>query len=258
VSIRTGLDRHTDMRTVERRWARAGDRRSRLQTGHAGTQPPSSEGVAPPQVIQGESRLTCLWDDIHHLSVRYPRDHKEETRARIVQAASRRFRKGGAGVAIGELMKTLKLTHGGFYRHFKSKDALFAEAIERAFEEGAARMTQAAAAAKGHELEAIICTYLSEGHCNDPAGGCALAGLASEVARQPRAVRAALDRAILLHSETMARYMPGSTEDERRGNALALFSGMSGSLGLARALVDDDLRRTVLASARKMYLEAYT
>src|SRR5712691_1764886 len=103
--------------------------------------------------------------------MRYPAEHKEETRERIVRAASRRFRRGGAGVGIGQLMKTLNLTHGGFYRHFKSKDDPIAKAPP------------------GRELQTIIETYLSDEHCVDPAGGCPVAALSQEVGRHSPAVR---------------------------------------------------------------------
>ncbi|HYS54334.1 MAG TPA: TetR/AcrR family transcriptional regulator [Thermoanaerobaculia bacterium] len=190
--------------------------------------------------------------------MRYPADHKEETRERIVLAASRRFRRAGAGVGIGQLMKTLKMTHGGFYRHFKSKDDLFEAALRKGFEDMRARMLAAIAGAPpGHELEAIIETYLSERHCADAAGGCPVAALASEIAREPRAVRAAFDRAIQEATAAVARFMTGATEDERRRKAGVLLSGMSGTLAVARAISDDDLRRRILSGARKIYIEAF-
>ena len=191
-------------------------------------------------------------------SMRYPAEHKEETRERIIRAASRRFRRAGAGVGIGQLMKTLKMTHGGFYRHFKSKDDLFEAALTESFEEMRARMTAAIAEAPaGHELQAIIGTYLSDEHCADAAGGCPVAALASEVARQPRAVRAAFDRAIQQATSRMATFMTGATEEERRRKAGVLFSGMSGTLAVARAVSDEDLRKRILAAARKIYVEAF-
>ena len=191
-------------------------------------------------------------------SMRYPAEHKEETRARIVHAASRRFRRAGAGVGIGQLMKTLKMTHGGFYRHFKSKNALLVAALTQGFEEMRARMSLAIAkAAPGRELEAIIETYLSDQHCADSSGGCPVAALASEIARQPRAVRAEFDRAIQQSTSRMAVYMTGDTEEDRRRKAGVLFSGMSGTLSVARAVSDDDLRRRILAAGRKIYIEAF-
>jgi TetR/AcrR family transcriptional repressor of nem operon len=155
-------------------------------------------------------------------------------------------------------MKALKLTHGGFYRHFDSKDDLFAEALEKAFEDSRARVERAVKnAPPGKELRAIIESYLSEEHCADPAGGCPIAALASEVARHPRAVRKAMDRALMLNGPAIARYMPGATEAERRGKTIALMSAMAGSMGMARAVADEGLRRTILDSARRMFLEAF-
>jgi TetR/AcrR family transcriptional repressor of nem operon len=192
------------------------------------------------------------------LRMRYPAEHKEETRERIVQAASRRFRRAGAGVGIGQLMKTLKMTHGGFYRHFKSKDDLVVQALAKGFQEMRARMAAGIAKAPpGRELEVIIETYLSEQHCADAADGCPVAALAAEIGRQPRAVRAAFDREVQQVATTMSRFMTGATEEDRRRKAGVLFSGMSGTLAVARAVSDDHLRRTILSAARKIYIEAF-
>jgi TetR/AcrR family transcriptional repressor of nem operon len=190
--------------------------------------------------------------------MRYPAEHKEETRERIVHAASRRFRRAGAGVGIGRLMKTLKMTHGGFYRHFKSKDDLLVQALDMSFEEMRASMRATIAKAPpGRELQFAIEAYLSERHCADAAGGCPIAALATEIGRQPRAVRAAFDRAVQSVETTMAKFMTGATEEERRRKAGVLFSGMSGTLAVARAVSDDQLRRTILAAARRIYIEAF-
>jgi len=190
-------------------------------------------------------------------SMRYPAEHKEETRERIVQAASRRFRRAGAGVGIGQLMKTLKMTHGGFYRHFKSKNELLIEALDKSFADMQARRAGLTAKAKpGHELETIIEGYLSDAHCADAAGGCAVAALVSEIVRQPRAVRAAFDEALQRGWSMVAQFMTG-TEEERRRKAGVLMSGMAGTLAVARAISDDPLRRAFLAAARKTYIEAF-
>jgi TetR/AcrR family transcriptional regulator, transcriptional repressor for nem operon len=190
--------------------------------------------------------------------MRYPAEHKELTRERIVEAASRRFRRSGAGVGIGRLMKSLKLTHGGFYRHFKSKNELLEAALNKGFEEMRARMMAAIARAKpGHELESLIETYLSDEHCDDAARGCPVAALASEIARQPRAVRAVFERATQQATATVAKFISGATEDERRRKAGVLMSGMSGTLNVARAVADEELRRRILSTGRKMYIEAF-
>jgi TetR/AcrR family transcriptional repressor of nem operon len=190
--------------------------------------------------------------------MRYPAEHKQEMRERIILAASHRFRRSGAGVGIGQLMKTLKMTHGGFYRHFKSKDDLLVEALMKAFDEMRASMSAAIAKAPpGRELAAIIDAYLSEQHCADAARGCPVAALAAEMARQPRAVRSAFDQTIQRLVSSMAGFMTGETEEDRRQKAGILFSGMSGTLAVARAVSDDQLRRRILAAARKTYAEAF-
>ncbi len=190
--------------------------------------------------------------------MRYPAEHKEQTRERIIEAASRRFRRGGANVGIGQLMKALKMTHGGFYRHFRSKNELLAEALTRAFESNREGIAEALAkATPGRELEVIINRYLSDEHCADVARGCPVAALASEVARQPRVVRQAWERAVQKAAQGIGRFMSGASEEERTRKASVLFSGMSGTLAVARALADEELRRTLLATARKMYVEAF-
>ncbi len=192
--------------------------------------------------------------------MRYPAEHKEEIRERIVDTASRRFRRGGAGVGIGQLMKALHLTHGGFYRHFKSKDDLFAEALTKSFEDARGMITQMAGQAEaGRELEALITFYLSEQHCADIANGCPVAALAPEVARYrgSRAVRAAMDRAVRQQAAFMSPFMKGATEEERKQRALTLFSAMAGSLALARAVSDEGLRRTILDGARDFFIKNF-
>ena len=113
--------------------------------------------------------------------MRYSAEHKEETHERIVRTASRRFRRSGASVGIADLMKALKLTHGGFYRHFRSKDDLLVEALQNGFDDMRQRMSEAIAKVPpGRELESLIETYLSDRHCADAAGGCPVAALAAE------------------------------------------------------------------------------
>src|SRR5215813_9785329 len=130
--------------------------------------------------------------------MRYSVEHKQATRERIVRTASRHFRRqGGRGVAIAGLMSKLKLTHGGFYKHFDSKEQLLAEAVARAFDESESRFSEhVGGAPPGTELRTLIESYLSLEHCANPGEGCPMAALASEVGRFPRSVRAEIDRAI--------------------------------------------------------------
>src|SRR5690242_21888629 len=114
--------------------------------------------------------------------MRYSREHKLETHARIVKRASVRLREKGAhGIGVADLMKDAGLTHGGFYRHFASRDELVAEAIERALSEGA-RAVAAAAKVEDRPLEALVDAYLSTAHRDALATSCAVATLAADVA----------------------------------------------------------------------------
>ena len=201
-------------------------------------------------------------DDTNHLkgsTMRYSAKHKEETRDRILRAASRRFRgHGESAVAIADLMQELELTHGGFYKHFKSKQDLFAESIDKAFEEGAQMLLEAAKGARpGAELKSIIETYLSPEHCAQTSEGCPVAALASEVARYPRAVRLRFDKAVRDHAKRFAKFLPGSSETEKIRNFAVLFTGMAGALSVARAVADDAMRHRILQGAREFYIRSF-
>lgn len=195
---------------------------------------------------------------IRDQTMRYPREHKQETRERIVRAAARRFRsRGTEGATIGTLMHDLRLTHGGFYRHFDSKEELFIEAFGESLEELSRKMLSALEnVPRGGELKALINRYLDTEHSDDVAGGCPVAALATEVARRPPKTRAALLQILKNHMAKAAKFIPGATEAERERKARVLFSGMAGTLNLARVIVDEDQRRRFLEDAKKFYFEA--
>jgi len=190
--------------------------------------------------------------------MRYPAGHKDRTRERIIRAAARRFRsRGSGGVAIGDLMRDVRLTHGGFYRHFDSKEDLFVEAFRRSFQDAVRRMSSAAEQApRGAKLEAIIDAYLDLGHCDRPADGCPFAALAPDLTRRPRRARAALLRVVGSFVAQLARHVPGATADERQRKARMLFSGMAGTLTLARIISGRRQRWSFLNDAKKFYREA--
>lgn len=191
--------------------------------------------------------------------MRYSPQHKEETRERILRAAAKQFRgRGGKGVAIADLMRNLDLTHGGFYRHFGSKEQLLAEAVAKGFEEVAAKLTEAVENGQpGSELKSIIELYLSLEHCANPADGCPIAALISEVPRYPRRLRVKIDRAMREHFKRIAGFLPGANEGERERNCMVLFSGMAGALNLARATADSEMRKAILQSAKEFYVDAF-
>src|SRR5438309_11511279 len=106
--------------------------------------------------------------------MRYSSEHKQQTREKIVKAAARRFcKRGSERAGIGDLMRDLRLTHGGFYRHFLSKEELFVAAFEQRLKQLAHHADSAVKhAPKGGELKAHIDRYLSLEHYEDSVGGC--------------------------------------------------------------------------------------
>jgi TetR/AcrR family transcriptional regulator, transcriptional repressor for nem operon len=191
--------------------------------------------------------------------MRYPSEQKAETHEKILAAAARSFREHGSELnGIGQVMKELGLTKGGFYRHFESKGDLYAAAMGRAFEElGDWLVGVAEAAPKGAGLRSVIEHYLSTEHLNAPGTGCPLAALAPEIARQPPKVRKRINQSMLAYAERMLPYISGRTAEEKRAQAFILFSGMAGVLVAARAVADLHVRERVLAAARSFYLAAF-
>src|SRR5919108_6298072 len=118
--------------------------------------------------------------------MRYSGQHKAKTHERVLKKAAEQMRRCGVqGTGIASLMGRVGLTHGGFYAHFRDKNALIAEAASPMLEEGVAGVIAAAEAApEGKKVRAIANTYLSTQH-RDSRLGCPVSGLAGEMARQP-------------------------------------------------------------------------
>lgn len=191
--------------------------------------------------------------------MRYPAEQKAATHERIIDAAARSFRENGAeGQGLARLMKDLRLTHGGFYRHFESKEDLYVDAIARGFQEVADGMIAAAASApQGQQLRAIIERYLSLEHLENPGGGCILATLGAEIARQRPAVRARINAAMKLYRERLLPFLPGKNDAEKRRQFMVLFPAMAGIMMTARATADPEARKEILAEGRRFYINAF-
>lgn len=181
--------------------------------------------------------------------MRYRQGHKEETRRRIVEAASARFREAGVeGVGVAGLMAEAGLTHGGFYAHFKSKEDLVRKAIAASL----ACTTDAferAARKSDDGLETIVRGYLNARHRDEPGEGCIGASLAAELARHPKPTRQVFAASIGRLVELIAAELPAGDEDARHRRALAIFSLMMGALQLARAEPDAARSDEILQSA---------
>lgn len=186
--------------------------------------------------------------------VRYPRGHKEKTREQIVETAARAFREEGvSGVGIGELMGRAGLTHGGFYAHFPSKDALVGAACSRAADQAWEQMNELVASAPpGEELAAFIRGYVSRRHRDDPGSGCLMPSLGGEMPRHGPEVRAAFTAQIRRVLANLQSLLPDTPDREDR--AVALATGMAGAVMLARAVDDPALSDRILKVCRAFWI----
>ena len=183
---------------------------------------------------------------------RYEKGHKADTHMRVVEIAARRFRSDGIdGVGVASLMADAGLTHGGFYAHFASKEALVKEALIAALASSSALAQDEAEPAAPLDLRAYIEFYFSPAHRDKVATGCALAALAPEIARRPRATRNAFGKAAGRLAERIALALPeAGAPEERLASAYGLFGLMMGSLQLARLVPDKNLSDRLLAVGR--------
>ena len=191
--------------------------------------------------------------------MRYEPDHKARTHRRIVRTASRQLRaKGLTGPAVTTLMKASGLTHGGFYRHFRSRDDLVVEAIEESLQELRDQLVTAAMKAEPREgWKAMIRTYLSLELCDRPDEGCPIAALAPDMARMRPALKQRISAAILKLRQELLPFMPGGNAEEKGANFLAIFSSMVGAIEIARTMPDSAVRQRILSSVRDYLLKSF-
>jgi TetR/AcrR family transcriptional repressor of nem operon len=168
---------------------------------------------------------------------------KAASHERIVKAASRRIRRDGIGdVGVAELMKQAGLTHGGFYRHFDSRDDLVAEAVVEALVQGSQRVQASASLSGPAALAAIVDGYLSRLHRDKPETGCAVAALPTDVARCSPRARSAYSRQVRSYLELLREL----TTDRDPDQAHLILASLVGALLLARAVDDRGLSDEIL------------
>ena len=191
--------------------------------------------------------------------MRYSKEHKQQTRGRILHQAAQTFRqKGLRGVGVSELMSKLGLTHGGFYAHFKNKEGLVAEACAHALGEAEEKLGLAAAAAPvGEKVREIIEAYLSEKHRDNPGQGCVVAALAGELCREPSPVRRTFTHGLRTYINRLATSLPFHAQRSREEQAIVLLAGMVGCLLLARTVDNRTESNEILRVGREFYLEAF-
>jgi AcrR family transcriptional regulator len=188
---------------------------------------------------------------------RTPNSRKQETHERIVDVAARAIRRHGyAGVGVADVMKEAGLTHGGFYAHFDSRDALLVEALERAGRESGEAVTRALErrAAKGvSAFRALVEAYLGDEHLASLETGCPVAALACDIPRQSDAVR----EASAVRVRRLVASVQSALPHASRATASVVAGTLVGTLQLARALGANAEGRALLSAARKALVQQY-
>jgi TetR/AcrR family transcriptional regulator, transcriptional repressor for nem operon len=179
---------------------------------------------------------------------------KAATHKRIVSIAAKRFREDGlAGVGIAELMKEAGLTVGGFYKHFKSRDALVTEALGSALEMWKRQLDAAASGGPPVTYESLVDEYLSEAHRNHPGTGCPVSALAGDIARSDKRTRDLVTRQIRNNLELLATLIR-DTNTKRKGaarsRAILTYCALVGAISVARAISDEQLSREILKTVK--------
>ena len=190
--------------------------------------------------------------------MRYQPEHKAEIHQRIVKDASRRVRAEGLnGAAVATVMRDTGLTHGGFYKHFGSKDELLLESLREAFREITGNLVRAAEHSHPEAAwKTIVKTYLSPEYCDNAERGCPLTALAPELARVDKRMRGQVVAELVNYKDRMVPFMPGKRAADKERAFFSIFSTMIGAIEIARML-PDSAREKVLASVRDFLLQSF-
>ena len=176
-----------------------------------------------------------------------------ERRQAVLEVAARLFRERGVeAVSVAEVMAAAGLTHGGFYGHFESKEALAAEACGQAFGRACARWESFAADPAGEGFARLLGSYLAAAHRDSPGNGCAGPTFLAEAARDVPggSVRQAYATGIRGLAGALERLLPASMRRRRRERALLALAAMVGAVSIARAVGEDPLSEEILAAVR--------
>jgi TetR/AcrR family transcriptional repressor of nem operon len=188
--------------------------------------------------------------------MRYSKEHKQETHARIVKKASVRLREKGAhGIGVADLMKEAGLTHGGFYAHFDSREALVIEAFAYAMDRSTERWRKIAEqTTPDKRLTTIVETYLTPLHRDDPGHGCAVPTLGAEISRESSKTRKAFAAKLEQMIDMLADQVLEVPRKSARKQAVAALATMMGTLVLSRIAGDGEFSDEILAAGREAVL----
>lgn len=178
---------------------------------------------------------------------------KEASHERIVDAAARAIRRSGYdGTGVADIMKEAGLTHGAFYAHFESREAMLVEAVDRAGAQANAVASSVIASVPSEKaLQAMMQVYLSKEHIDGIESGCPISALGSEMPRQSDEVRRAATLRIKEMIDLVARQFPDWGQPAAHERALVTVSTMVGTLILARAVNDSALSESLCSSTLK-------
>jgi TetR/AcrR family transcriptional repressor of nem operon len=188
--------------------------------------------------------------------MRYSKEHKQETHARIVRKASVRLREKGAhGIGVADLMKEAGLTHGGFYAHFDSREALLVEAFAYAMDRSMAHWRKTADETPPEKrLAMIVESYLTTMHRDDPGRGCAVPALGADIARESPKTRKAFAAKLEQMIDMIADQIPDLPRKAARKQASATLATMMGSMVLSRIAGNGEFSDEILAAGREAAL----
>jgi len=180
----------------------------------------------------------------------HSQEEKAKNHQRIVDVAARRIRESGTdGPGVAEIMSEAGLTHGGFYKHFDSRDDLVAEAVDAAIEQGRADLEAQVDGAED-PLAAFVDAYLSTEHRDDPGTGCAVVALGADVARAGDRVRSTYRGQVEHYLADMEALLGGAGDEETRRRAIAAVASMVGAMLISRAIDDEALSDEILRAVR--------
>lgn len=180
----------------------------------------------------------------------HSQEEKAKNHQRIVEIAARRIRESGTdGPGVAEIMSEAGLTHGGFYKHFGSRDDLVAEAVDAAIEQGRANLARRVEGAED-PLAAFVDGYLSTAHRDDPGTGCTVVALGADAARSDDRVRAAYRAQVEHYIADMEALLGDPGDEETRRRAIAAVTSMVGAMLISRAVDDEALSDEILREVR--------
>jgi TetR/AcrR family transcriptional repressor of nem operon len=184
--------------------------------------------------------------------MRYSKEHKQETHAKIVKKAAVLLREKGAhGIGVADLMKEAGLTHGGFYAHFDSREALVVEAFAYAMDRSTERWRKIAEqTSPDKRLATIIQSYLTPVHRDDPGHGCAVPALGAEIVRESPKTRKAFAAKLEQMIDMLADQVSGAPRKAARKHAVATLATMMGTLVLARIAGNGEFSDEILDVGR--------